>query len=267
MPKVMFRLLLSQWFIANLGFGAEGVYHFEHYKPNESNRQIFEAAIGEISRYFNLEFDVIYDDTFYSHHETIVIGTKQFYEISLSIDLAIHLDESFHSESFRLEGEKRIREAVGMFILTHEYLHCWFEHHKILDKELSRHPRQLLIGKLRKRGETARADFEEAHLKNRLRRLFERQADYIAAKYVDALGLNIRFAAWAASIFPETPDHPNADERMANILSAEEPGLNHSLFIFPRGCFRSFYELASQYGKRVPLNLFLASLKSAYLAP
>jgi hypothetical protein len=106
------------------------------------------------------------------------------------------------------------QRAVATFAIAHEFFHS-----------LLRHPDMINYGVDRPRGYTIKSH-------DKYQKLFEYQADYLAARYLRLLGLPLDAVVkmFETGDFEASKNYPSGVERAANVKSALEDGFRLELF-------------------------------------
>ncbi len=173
---------------------APAAIDFSTYVPGKNNRGLYEAVLRELNAHYGTTYTSRYSGS----------GTEVF-------EGKISIDEKAMDELLAPLGSAAERRAMATFVLAHEHAHLLLKHLDGLD---GKQPYKV-------------------QLRTEYRRVIEMQADYLAAKYLHAKGLD---AAPVIALFDSpsmaagNKDYPPGAIRKAAVESAAEPGIRADLF-------------------------------------
>lgn len=184
---------------------------FSQYRIGFNNRGLLGPIVEDLNKRFSTQISYGYSSTLEAFANPSVSGGFGF--------------GAQGSRGFKI-GEKAIDElvtpfpspldkrAIATFAVAHEFFHC-----------LLRHPETLT------RGFSTPAGWRVKNSEKQ-RRLYEFQADYLAARYLRLLGLPLEAVTqmFRTGKFEEDKDYPNGEMRAANVQSAFEDEFRLDLF-------------------------------------
>lgn len=169
---------------------------FDH-RPGLNNRAFYEAVVRDLGALLGTKFQTAY-------RSTGVAATVA----------RIEIDEKAMDAILATATSPEEKRALATFVLAHEAMHVHLRHVDVVD---GKRPKALTI-----------------KLQAKYRKIFELQADYLAAKYLQLRGMDPESAArlFDAPSERETlsKDYPPGWLRAEIIRSAATPGLRMDLF-------------------------------------